>query len=104
MTRIKFYRWNLACSCYSSSNNIDMMTVLCLQDDTMHFYSRYSESELEPIMQRMALLVVKASQGKLTAIYTKYKSSKFMKISLLPELQQQTILDYAKVASATTTA
>ena len=75
-----------------------MMTVLRLQDDTLQFYSKYPESHLEPIMQRMAMLVVKASQGKLTAIYTKYKSSKFLKIALLPELKQQTILDYAKVS------
>lgn len=68
-------------------------------DDTLQFYSKYSEDHLLPIMKRMAVLVTKAGAGKLTAIYTKYKSSKFMKISVIPELKSQVIQELAKADS-----
>lgn len=57
--------------------------------DTLHYYSKYSETELLPIMKRMANLVLKAGSGKLTAVYTKYKGAKFMKISTIPQLQSE---------------
>jgi len=71
-------------------------------NDTLEFYSKYSEQELRPIMERMSLLVTKAGTGKLTAIKTKYQSSKFMRISQIPELTSQVILDYASSAQNNT--
>lgn len=68
-------------------------------DDTLQFYSKYSEDHLLPIMKRMAILITKAGAGKLTAIYTKYKSSKFMKISVIPELKSQVIQELAQADS-----
>lgn len=67
--------------------------------DTVAYYSTYSEKELLPIMQRMALLVMKAGTGKLTAIKTKYQSSKFMRISTIPELQCSVIEELAEAAT-----
>jgi len=63
--------------------------------DTLSHYSKYPESELTPIMKRMAVLIQKADSGKLTAIHTKYSSSKFMRTSRMPELQDQVIADLA---------
>lgn len=59
--------------------------------DTLVFYSKYKEADLMPVIKAMASLVLKAGTGKLTAIKVKYQSSKFMKISTLPELQSQTV-------------
>lgn len=64
-------------------------------NDTLMYYSNYTEKELHPILARMALLVTRAGTGKLNAIKTKYQSSKFMKISLIPELKSQVIEDLA---------
>jgi len=49
-------------------------------------------------MERIALLVTKAGTGKLTAVKTKYQSSKFMRISQMPELSSQLIKDLAAAA------
>lgn len=69
-------------------------------NDTLQFYSKYGESDLMPIMEHMAYLVTKAGTGKLTAVKTKYQSSKFMRISLIPELKSQLIQDLAATYSA----
>lgn len=68
--------------------------------DTLSHYSKYPESKLKPIMQRMAVLVSKSGTGKLTAIHTKYSSSKFMRTSRMPELQCQLITDLATGTSS----
>ena len=47
-------------------------------------------------MQKMAVLVTRAGTGKLTAIKTKYSSSKFMKISNIPELQSPLVEELAR--------
>lgn len=64
-------------------------------DETLTYYSKYSEEEMLPIMRKMAYLVAKAGTGKLTAIHLKYQSSKFMRISGVPELKGQTIVELA---------
>lgn len=61
--------------------------------DTLVHYSKYNESDLLPIMKKMATLVKKAGTGKLTAIHTKYKSSKFMRISTIPELKSSVLTE-----------
>ena len=67
-----------------------------MQNETLSHYSKYQESELLPVMQKMAVLVTRAGTGKLTAIKTKYSSSKFMKISNIPELQSPLVEDLAR--------
>lgn len=47
----------------------------------LRHYSTYSEDHLLPIMERLAVLESKASSSKQKAIYQKYESSKFTKIS-----------------------
>ncbi|XP_059148741.1 G2/mitotic-specific cyclin-B-like [Physella acuta] len=62
---------------------------------TLHYYSSYSENDLHPLAKKLAQLVVKAETNKLTAVKTKYSSSKFMKIAVIPQLKSKTILELA---------
>nr|UST29464.1 g2/mitotic-specific cyclin-B-like isoform X1 [Haliclona caerulea] len=65
---------------------------------TLEYYSTYTERHLTPCLKRIAKLVLKAkdkdSKGK--AVYNKYASSKFMKISTLPCLSSSTMYDLAE--------
>ena len=65
------------------------------QTDTLAHYSNYEEDGLAAVMKRMACLVLKAGTGKLTAIKTKYTTSKLLKISTLAELKGRVIQNYA---------
>ncbi|XP_046377970.1 G2/mitotic-specific cyclin-B-like [Haliotis cracherodii] len=69
-------------------------------NDTLSHYSTYSEKDLLPIQQKLAHLVVKAENSKLTAVRTKYSSSKFMKISTAAELKSPALLELAAAAAA----
>lgn len=64
--------------------------------DTLAYHSRYTEKQLLPAIQRMAFLLQKAGTGKLTAIKTKYQSSKQMRISTLPQLKCTVVDELAK--------
>ncbi|XP_069137940.1 G2/mitotic-specific cyclin-B-like [Argopecten irradians] len=68
--------------------------------DTLSHYSSYSESDLMPMVHKLSTLVIKAEKSKLTAVRTKYASSKFNKISTISELQSQTLIDLAAAAEA----
>lgn len=67
-------------------------------NDTLAHYSSYQEKDLVHTMQKLACLVIKAENSKLTAVRTKYSSSKFMKISTIPELKSQHVKDLAAAA------
>ncbi|KAL4227464.1 G2/mitotic-specific cyclin-B2 [Mactra antiquata] len=67
--------------------------------ETLSHYSSYSESDLLQTMQKLASLVIKAENCKLTAVHTKYSSSKFMKISKLPALKLPLIKELASACS-----
>nr|ADP06655.1 cyclin B [Haliotis diversicolor supertexta] len=69
-------------------------------NDTLSHYSTYTEKDLLPIQQKLAHLVVKAENSKLTAVRTKYSSSKFMKISTAAELKSPALLELAAAASS----
>ena len=70
--------------------------LIFFQSETLVHHSRYSEEELMPTMKKMARLVTKAKTGKLTAVHTKYKSSKFNRISVVPELKSSVITSLAE--------
>ena len=73
--------------------------MLCvLQNDTLQHYSTYTEEQLRPTMAKLANLVTRAGTGKLTTIKTKYSSSKFMRIALIPELKSPLITELAEVS------
>nr|KAG5695271.1 hypothetical protein BaRGS_028206 [Batillaria attramentaria] len=67
--------------------------------ETLVYYSTYSEEQLQPVAAKMASLVVKAETSKLTAIRTKYSTSKLMKISQIPELKSSLVTDLAAHAT-----
>lgn len=52
----------------------------------MTFYTGHEETNLSPLMAKLARLVLNAGTGKTTAVKAKYQSSKLMKVSLLEEL------------------
>jgi len=66
-----------------------------MQSPTLVHYSRYTESELHPLLARLAHLVLHAGTGKLVAIKTKYQSSKFMRISKCAELNSSVVHELA---------
>ncbi|XP_041369719.1 G2/mitotic-specific cyclin-B-like [Gigantopelta aegis] len=55
---------------------------------TLAHYSAYTEKDLQPLVQKLAQIVQKAESSKLTAVRTKFSSSKFMKISQIPQLKR----------------
>ncbi|XP_064608933.1 G2/mitotic-specific cyclin-B-like [Liolophura sinensis] len=63
--------------------------------DTLVHYSGYTEDEVLPVMKKIAGLVVKSESSRLSAVKTKYQSSKFMKISTIAELQSNWLKELA---------
>lgn len=53
---------------------------------TLEHYTHYTVETLTPVVQRLAKLVKNAPSMKVQAVYSKYQSSKFEKISTQPEL------------------
>jgi len=49
-----------------------------------------------PLVGRLCQLVLRAGTGKIVAIKNKYQSSKFMRISTLPELDCQMVRDLSE--------
>ncbi|XP_018429984.1 PREDICTED: G2/mitotic-specific cyclin-B1-like [Nanorana parkeri] len=65
---------------------------------TLQHYTLYSEDSLLPIMQHMAKNVVKVNKGltKHMTVKNKYASSKQMKISAIPQLRSEVIVELAQ--------
>ncbi|KAM4021637.1 G2/mitotic-specific cyclin-B1-like [Anomaloglossus baeobatrachus] len=65
---------------------------------TLQHYTSYSEETLLPVMQHMAKNVVKVNKGltKHLTVKNKYGSSKQMKISTLPQLRSEVVLQMAR--------
>lgn len=60
-------------------------------NDTLSYYSTYTLTDLTETMKKLAKLVIKSETSKLTAVRIKYQSSKFNKISSIPELKGEQI-------------
>lgn len=58
------------------------------QNKTMEYYSKYKESDLRPGMQKLAKLALKSNSNeyKYRAASNKYAVSRFMRVSLNPEV------------------
>lgn len=54
---------------------------------TLEHYTHFTVEQLTPVVQRLAKLVKNAPAIKVQAVYSKYQSSKFEKISIQPELR-----------------
>lgn len=68
-------------------------------NDTLEYYSTYSELQLQPGVQKFAKLVLKSQEPeyKYKAVSNKYGSSKYLRISLLPELRGSIIRQLAEI-------
>ncbi|XP_014664088.1 PREDICTED: G2/mitotic-specific cyclin-B-like [Priapulus caudatus] len=64
-------------------------------NETLAFYSGYTQDELSILISKLASLVTKSETAKLQFVRTKYTSSKFMKISTIPELQSSVLTELA---------
>ena len=67
-------------------------------NDTLTFYSNYSEAYLMPVVCKMAAIVVKNQSSKFQAVRAKYKSSKCMKISEIHQLTSRLVHTLANKA------
>ncbi|KAG8555116.1 hypothetical protein GDO81_017590 [Engystomops pustulosus] len=65
---------------------------------TLQHYTAYSEEVLLPVMQHMAKNIVKVNKGltKHLTVKNKYASSKQMKISAIPQLRSEVIVQLAR--------
>lgn len=64
---------------------------------TLVYYSHYKEKEIEPIVSKMAAIVLKMKTSKQQAVKNKYKSNKLMKISTISELDSDLVVRLAGV-------
>jgi len=72
-------------------------------DDTLTFYSNYSEEKLMPTVCKMAAIVVKSQTSKQQAVRSKYRSSKCMKISEIQQLKSRLVQTLANKAGLSNT-
>ncbi|XP_075688656.1 G2/mitotic-specific cyclin-B1-like isoform X2 [Rhinoderma darwinii] len=65
---------------------------------TLQHYTTYSEPTLLPVMQHMAKNLVKVNKGvaKHLTVKNKYASSKQMKISSIPQLRSEVVVELAR--------
>jgi len=71
-------------------------TLSSVWSHNLSFYCGYAMEQLLPLVKKIATNLVKsAKSSKLQSVRTKYKSSKFMKVSLLPQLEGKAIRDLA---------
>ncbi|KAE8610075.1 hypothetical protein XENTR_v10012005 [Xenopus tropicalis] len=74
------------------------MICLIFQTPTMHHYMAYFEDDLVPVMQHMAKNIIKVNKGltKHLTVKNKYASSKQMKISMIPQLRSDVVVELAR--------
>jgi len=63
---------------------------------TLQHYSTYNTRELLPLVCKLAQVILKAKDGKLQAVHTKYMSKKFMKVGELSDLRGEVVAKLAK--------
>jgi len=62
-------------------------TLATVWTPTLQYYSTYTTRELMPLVCKLAQAILKAKDGKLQAVHTKYMSKKFMKVGELSDLR-----------------
>lgn len=58
---------------------------------TLAYYSQYSLHHLEPIIKKIAKIVVGVGKSKFKAVYNKYLDHKLAKVSAIPQLNLDAI-------------
>ncbi|XP_042239602.1 G2/mitotic-specific cyclin-B-like isoform X2 [Homarus americanus] len=68
-------------------------------NETLVYYSCYTEQELMPVVCKIAALVIKSVNAKQQSVRQKYKASKHMKISDIPQLKSRIVTKLAEKGS-----
>lgn len=67
---------------------------------TLVYYSGYSLSHIQPIMWKIAKIVLNAQNSNHRAVYNRYSDTTLAKVSLLPQLSGAAIRELAEMASS----
>ncbi|CAG9796679.1 unnamed protein product [Diatraea saccharalis] len=70
---------------------------------TLSYYSGYSLEHIDPIIRKLAKLVVNVDNCKYKAVYNKYSDTTLAQVSNLPQLKGESIYELAKIPSSTKT-
>lgn len=65
----------------------------------MAYYSGYSFAHIEPIMRKIAAIVINVENSKYKAVYNKYLDTTLAKVSGLPQLKGEAIRELVKIPS-----
>lgn len=68
---------------------------------TMIYYSEYTLEHIDPIIRKIAKIVVNVKNSKYKSVYNRYLDPKLAKVSALPELKDEAIQELAKIPSTT---
>ncbi|XP_041975405.1 G2/mitotic-specific cyclin-B2 isoform X2 [Aricia agestis] len=68
---------------------------------TLSFYSGYSLENIEPVMRKIAQIVINVEKSKHKAVYNKYTDPTLAKVSTLPQLKGEAIFELANSESLT---
>ncbi|CAH0405447.1 unnamed protein product [Chilo suppressalis] len=68
---------------------------------TLSYYSGYSLEHIDPIIRKLAKIVVNVENSKYKAVYNKYLDTTLAKVSGLPQLKGEAIYELAKIPSST---
>lgn len=66
---------------------------------TLSYYSQYNLEHIDPIIRKIANIVVNVENSKYKAVYNKYLDVTLAKVSNLPQLKAETIHELAKIPS-----
>ncbi|KAL0851269.1 hypothetical protein ABMA28_007104 [Loxostege sticticalis] len=67
---------------------------------TLSYYSGYSLEHIDPIIRKLAKIVVNVESSKYKAVYNKYLDTTLAKVSSLPQLKSEPIYELAKFPSS----
>lgn len=62
---------------------------------SMTFYSGYSLEHLDPIIRKLAIIVVNVNNSKCQAVFNKYSDPSLARVASLPQLKSEAIIDLA---------
>lgn len=67
---------------------------------TLSYYSEYPLEHIDPIIRKIAKIVVNVENSKYKAVYNKYLDVTLAKVSNLPQLKGETIYELTKIPSS----
>lgn len=66
---------------------------------TLSYYSGYDLDHIDPIIRKIAKIVINIENSKYKAVYNKYLDTTLAKVSSLPQLKSEAIYELAKISS-----